>query len=190
MTEYEELNIDLLWQSFLKGDDTCFSSIYQQSINGLLSYGLKFTFDRELVHDCLQEVFIDLFLKKQKIGVTIKKLKPYLFVAVRNGIVKRIIKENKYRSVSLDEINSALDFNVDYSIEHKLIKKEISTEMYEMLRDAVNNLPARQKEIVYLRFEEEMDYGDIAGIMKISIESARKSMYRAIFSLRKLLDSA
>ena len=190
MTESGGNNIDVLWRSFLKGDDKSLSLIYKQSINGLLSYGLKFTFDKELVHDCLQEVFIDLFLKKKKVGVSIIKLKPYLFVAVRNGIVKRIMKENKYRSISLDEIQTALEFNVEYSTDQKLIKNEIVTERYEKLKETVNNLPPRQKEIVYLKFEEELDYEDIANIMKISVESARKSMHRALLSLRKQLNDA
>ena len=46
-----------------------------------------------------------------------------------------------------------------------------------------------EKEIVYLKFEEELDYKDIAQIMGISVESARKSMHRAIRALRHVLDT-
>lgn len=190
MIESPDKNIDFLWQSFVKGNNKSFTLIYQQTMDGLLRYGLKFTHDRDLVHDCLQEVFIDLYVKKKKTGKTIKKLKPYLFVAVRNGIVKRLVKEKKSRSVSLEEINNALGFNVEYSHEQQFIKQEISKETQEKLKIAVTNLPARQKEIIYLKFEEGLDYVDIADVMKISVDSARKSMYRALLSLRKLLDSA
>jgi len=187
MAETEKTSIDFLWQSYVNGDDHCLSLIYNGCVNNLLSYGLKFTTDRDLVHDCLQEVFIDLFVKKQKTGANIQKLKPYLFVAVRNGIIKRIVKENRLRPVNIDEINQP-DFHVDYSAEQETIKKEISSEINEKLISAVGNLPSRQKEIVYLKFEEELDYKDIAQIMGISVESARKSMHRAILALRNVLD--
>jgi len=187
MAENEKINIDFLWQSYVNGDDHCLSLIYNECINSLLSYGLKFTSDRDLVHDCLQELFIDLFVKKQKTGAKIQKLKPYLFVAVRNGIIKRIVKENRLRPLNIDEINQP-DFHVDYSAEQETIKKEISSEMNEKLASAVGHLPPRQKEIVYLKFEEELDYNDIAQIMGISVESARKSMHRAILALRNVLD--
>ncbi|WP_346863518.1 sigma-70 family RNA polymerase sigma factor [uncultured Draconibacterium sp.] len=188
MAVAEEQSIDFLWQSFLNGDDNCFSLIYNSTVNGLLNYGLKFSMDRDLVHDCLQEVFIDLFLKRKKSGNKIQKLKPYLFVAVRNGIVKRIVKENRFRFVNLDEMNDTLDFNIEYSEEHKVITSEKSTERNDKLLGAVKNLAPRQKEIVYLKFEEELEYNEIAEIMKISVESARKSMHRAVLALRNLLD--
>lgn len=188
MIKSEEKNIDFLWQSFLNGDDSNLSIIYQQSINNLIAYGLKFTHDKELVQDSLQEVFIDLFLKKKKAGTKIKKLKPYLFVAVRNGIIKRIVKENRFRSSDIDDLTSHLNFDIEYSVEQNLIKNEISNDVSRKLKAAVKDLPPRQKEIIYLKFEEELEYIDIAGIMKISVESARKSMHRALLSLRKVLD--
>jgi RNA polymerase sigma factor (sigma-70 family) len=182
-----ENNIDDLWKSFVKGDETCFSQIYKQSINGLMSYGLKFTVDKELINDCLQEVFIDIYAKKKKLGKNIKRIKPYLFVAVRNGIIKRLIKENKFHTVPLEEMNKGIDFNIEYSVEQKLIKKEDLKFVQDELKKAVHDLPPRQKEIIYLKYEEELEYTEIAEIMKISVESARKSMHRAILSLRNSL---
>jgi RNA polymerase sigma factor (sigma-70 family) len=186
MFGFDEVDIDQIWQSFLNGDENSFTLFYQQSINRLMQYGYKLSSDRQMVNDCIQEVFIDLYQKKKKTGVKIKKIKPYLFVAIRNGIVKQLTKEEKRKSVSIDDISIA--FNVEYSDEQKQISKETSSEIIEKLEKAVVNLPAKQKEIVYLKFEEGLDYDDIADIMNITVESARKSMYRALLSLRKLLD--
>lgn len=187
MIGLDEIDIDLLWQSFLNGDEKSFTLFYQHTVNRLLNYGYKFTSDKQIVNDCLQEVFIDLYLKKKKKGVKIKKIKPYLFVAIRNGIVKRLIKEKKHKSISIDD--TTLEFIVEYSDEQKQISTEISREVNEKLKNAVVNLPTKQKEVVYLKFEEGLEYEDVADIMKISVESARKSMYRALLTLRKLLSN-
>jgi len=65
---------------------------------------------------------------------------------------------------------------------------EISEEIKNKLIEAVNNLPPKQKEIIYLKFEEEMDYKEISEVMNISVDSARKLMYRSLISLRNIVD--
>ncbi len=190
MLERKEIDTDALWQQFLKGNKDCFSSIYQETINGLFLYGLKFSADKDLVQDCLQEVFIDLYTIKKKVGTKIKRLKPYLFIAVRNSIIKRLVRENKLRGIDNNGINEYLGFSIDYSAEYKYINKEHNKEVQSKLKNAISNLAPKQKEIIYLKFEEELDYNDIAGIMNITIESARKSMHRSILALRKILEDS
>ena len=181
-------NIDFLWQSFLNGDDKSFVVIYQRHIDSLLSYGFKLCSDRELVHDCLQEVFIDLFIKRKKTGVNIENLKSYLFVALRNSLIKNIRKIRKHEHFEIKDVLTEIAFNSEYSFQEQLIELEISTEIKEKLRVAVNSLPQKQKEIIYLKFEEELEYSEISEIMKISVESARKLLYRALLSLRNIIN--
>lgn len=182
---FHERNIDFLWKSFLNGDDKCFSIIYQQHIERLLSYGKKLSSDTGLLHDCIQEVFIDLFLKREKLGGNIKNLKSYLFVALRNALIKKIIRSKKFEQLDVEKSKDELVFDIEYSFQDKLIEQEISTEIKDKLWEAINKLPSKQKEIIYLKFEEEMDYPEISDILNISVESARKLLYRALLSLRE-----
>jgi len=189
MSSSNKKSIDFLWHSFLKGDDKSFSIIYQQHINQLLLYGNKLTTDREMVHDCLQEIFIYLFLKRKKLGVKIENLNAYLFVALRNCLIKKITINRKTESPERNHIQDYDFFNIEYSIQDKIIESEISTEIKEKLKVAVGSLSPKQKEIIYLKFEEEMDYKEISHILNISVESARKLLYRALMSLRKIIHS-
>lgn len=95
MIDSSDKSIDFLWHSFLDGDDKSFVLIYQRHIDRLLFYGYKLCFDKELVHDCIQEIFIGLFLKRNKLGVNIENLKAYLFVALRNSLIKNYLFLNK-----------------------------------------------------------------------------------------------
>lgn len=187
MSRDENNNIDILWLSFMNGDDKSFAIIYQQHISSLLSYGGKLSTDREVVHDAIQEVFIDLYLRRNKTGVTIKNLKSYLFVALRHSLIKKNIKSNKYSTQEIETLKEDSPFFIEYGYQEELINLEISDEIKTTLKEAVNSLPAKQKEIIYLKFEEELEYTEIADVLKISVESARKSLYRAILSLRKIV---
>jgi RNA polymerase sigma factor (sigma-70 family) len=188
MSELKKTNLNFLWKSFLKGDDKSFSLIYQQHIDGLFLYGSKLSTDRELVRDCIQEVFIDLFLKRKKVSREIVNLKSYLFVSLRNGIIKKLKQSRIFESIGEKEDETEAPFNIEYEFQDQLIQLEISQEIIAKLQSKIKNLPPRQKEIIYLKFEEEMDYPEIAPILKISVESARKLLYRALLTLRKTVD--
>lgn len=188
MQSIGEKNIDVLWKHFLGGDKKSFALIYQEIINGLFLYGKKFSSDRELVQDCIQEVFIEIYSMRKGKQKKIIKLKPYLFVAVRNRILKRISRESKIRVLDQEEQLPNLDLCAESGVEEKFIIQEQTEENQEKLKRAVDTLTSKQKEIIYLRFNEELDYNEISEIMKISVESARKSMYRALMALREKLE--
>ncbi len=181
-------HIKFLWQSFLKGDDRSFAVIYQQYAHSLLAYGYKFNVDKEIVHDALQEVFIDLYLKRDKVHIEIDNLKGYLFIALKNNLLKKILKNKRTTFEDIDTLQSDLHFDVEYSFQEQLIQLEISGETKQKLRQAINSLSPGQKEIIFLKFEEELDYPEIAKTLNITVESARKQLYRALKSLRNLID--
>lgn len=185
MRNSRDEGLNFLWQSFLDGDDKSFSAIYNCYADQLLSYGYKFSMDREIVHDSIQEIFIDLFQKRKKTGVNIENLKAYLFVALRNGIIKKVKKSRKYEMLEITDKQDNIPFYVEYSFQEKLIEEEMSIEINDKLKSAINGLPARQKEIIYLKFEEELSYDQISEILNISVESCRKLLYRALLSLRE-----
>lgn len=188
MDEFQSNHIKFLWQSFLKGDDRSFAFIYQQYAQSLLVYGYKFNIDQELVQDALQEVFIDLYLKRDKVNIEIDNLKGYLFIALKNNLLKKILKRKRTGFEDIDTLQPELHFEVEYSFQEQLIRLEISEETKQKLTDAINTLSPKQKEIIFLKFEEELDYPEIAKMLSITVESARKQLYRALKSLRNLID--
>jgi len=186
----DQKNIDTksLWVAFLSGDDNAFAGIYYVYINPLLSYGKKLSHDRDLLHDAIQEIFIDIYQKRSKLHIPISNLKAYLFIALKNNILKKLEQKRKFDTNEVDD-NMLGEFNIEYSFQEQLIKNEISDELHSNLQHAILKLSPGQKEIVYLKFEEGLGYSEIAELMNISIESARKQLYGALQSLRQLLDN-
>lgn len=182
------IDTNILWNSFLDGDDKAFGAVYGVFINALLSYGKKLTSDRELIKDAVQKIFIDLYQKRSKKHVPIGNLKAYLFVALKNAIRKEIFQYRIYDDKVVDD-HLLGEFNIEYSFQSQLISCEISEEKHRLLQKAIVSLSSKQKEIIYLKFEEELEYTEIAQLMKITVESARKQLYRALLSLRQILDN-
>jgi RNA polymerase sigma factor (sigma-70 family) len=177
-----------LWDAFLEGDDKAFAGIYYAFVNPLLTYGKKLTRDHEMLHDVLQDVFMDLYQKRNKHHTSISNPKAYLFIAVKNNLLKKLLQNRKFNGEKLDDSMMG-EFNIEYSFQDQQISREISEEKRMRLQQAIVSLSPRQKEIIYLRFEEELRYKEIAELMNITIESARKQLYRAFLSLRKIFDN-
>ena len=179
---------NILWNSFLEGDDKAFIAIYYLFINALLSYGKKLTSDHELIHDAIQEIFLDLYQKRSRKHIAVNNLKAYLFIALKNAVLKKILQNRIYDDKTIDD-QSFSEFNVEYSFQDQLISLEISEEKHQRLQKAIVRLSAKQKEIIYLKFEEGLQYPEIASLMNITVESARKQLYRALLSLRQIFDN-
>lgn len=181
-------DINDLWYSFLKGDDKAFALIYFQHITSLLAYGYKISPEKELVHDAVQEVFLDLYEKRSKSHVEIGNLKAYLLIALKHTLLKMILRQRKQNSFWNDEKTVRL-FDIQYCFQEEIISKEIGDEKKRRLQEAILKLSPGEKEIIYLKFEEELEYSEISKIMNITIESCRKQLYRAIKALRQLIDT-
>ncbi|PCH69146.1 MAG: hypothetical protein COC06_08025 [Bacteroidales bacterium] len=177
-----------IWQSFIEGDESAFTSLYHQHAERLLTYGYKFNLKREIVQDVLQEVFTDLYLKRKKLDAKVENPAGYLFVSMKNSLLKKIQKEKKINYTSINGSKNNIEFSTEYNFQDKWIQSEISEETTKRISIAINALSSKQKEIIFLKFEEELEYVEIARILNISIDSARKQLYRALKSLRELLD--
>ena len=60
-SDIHTLSDSLLWKRFLEGDSSAYSQIYNQTVQELFRYGLLYTSDRELVKDCIHDVFVKIY---------------------------------------------------------------------------------------------------------------------------------
>lgn len=187
MKETESRKNSYLWNDFLEGDDKSFALLYTLYINRLLSYGYKICPVRDLVHDAVQEVFLDLFLKREKPHHAIADLKGYLFASLKHCILKKLGRQNRQDRVR-NEASREETFMVAYDSGDGIEEKEHKLEIRMKLLHAIDQLTPREKEIIYLRFEEELDYVQISKILGITVDSCYKEFSRAIKDLRLLVD--
>ena len=174
-------NIEIIWKNFLSGNKEAFAFLYNKYIHSLYRYGAKICKDDSLVKDAIQEVFLDLYMKREKNKTNPENLKYYLILALRRNLIKKLKRNRKMTNEY--QINGVL-FEPVYSIEQTIIKDEEESKQKKQIIDILNQLPAKQKEALYLRYNEAMEYDAIAKILGISVESVRKQVYRALKSIR------
>jgi RNA polymerase sigma factor (sigma-70 family) len=171
----------IIWKSFLAGNKEAFAHLYNLHVEALYRYGTKLCTDDSLVKDAIQEVFLDLYLKRAKNKTNPENLRYYLILALKRNLIKKLKRNRRL----VEEEACELNFEPEYSIEKAIIENEEEIELNRRVNEVLKNLPAKQKEALFLRYNESMEYDDIAGILNISVESVRKQVYRALSSIRK-----
>ncbi len=171
-----------LWNQLKAGDKAALETIYRTYFKDLYSYGKKFAKDTAVIEDCIQELFIELWSKRENLSET-DQIKPYLYVSIRRKILSQVKKGRSQTGIELQEYH----FDAELSFEHILIQKEDNVERKKYIETAFEQLSDRQKEILYLKYYAQMDYDAISEIMDMNYQSARNLVSRAIAKLSKVL---
>lgn len=173
-----------MWENFVCGDHSCFKRLFQEYYQGLYGYGLKLCNDPDLVKDAIQNLFITIWERRDEL-VHITSPNVYLYVSLRRNILRA--KKKKMRLQKLPD-DAYSDIEIYFGAEELVMKKESRKEQKEKLQQALNQLSNKQKEVLYLHYYNGMSYGEIEDILCINRQSVRNHMYRAMQTLRSVLD--
>lgn len=171
-----------LWQQFKQGDHQAFEAIVQQFYPKLLNYGLRWGLADIVVEDSLQDFFTDLWQKREGLG-DVQYLNAYLVSSFRRRLFRE--KAKKDRLGGMAEVSDDYDFDVEFDVETRWIGEEQNNENAAQLKQHLDRLTKRQKEAIYLRFYQELDYSQIAQIMSINPHSAVNLVYDALKIMRR-----
>ncbi|MGQ8338987.1 RNA polymerase sigma factor [Sunxiuqinia sp. A32] len=175
----------LIWKRFLEDDKEAFAEIYNAFVDDLFRYGTKLCQDVELVKDVIQETFLDLYLNRKKNKVQVDHLKFYLILSLKRNLIRKMQKGRKIENRPIVESDL---FDTQYSFEEQIIREESDSEVWNKVINAMKQLPPKQKEAIYLRFNQSLEYDEISQMLDISVESVRKQVYRAIKAVRDQLN--
>ena len=172
----------LLWNSFKKGDWEAYTNLYHAYYRLLNNYGHKFTKDVNLIEDAVHDLFVTLWTTRSNLGNPLS-VKNYLYKSLRNILFRKIKSASRF--FNLQEDDESIPFVVSY--DHQLISNEDEKKLQQTISDVLDKLPARQKEIIFLRFYEGLSYEEIADIMGIHLSSTYKLLYKALENLQQSL---
>ncbi|MFZ6037618.1 MAG: RNA polymerase sigma factor [Bacteroidota bacterium] len=171
-----------LFQEFRKGDTEAFSHFYDTYVNVLYHFGSKITNDKELLKDCIHDVFIKIYNKRQDLS-DIQDIKSYLFSTLRNKILDEIRRKAYFTEKEIESYQVASSENVE---KEYLLKEK---EDYDNVKVAffMTKLSHRQREAITLYFIEEKKYDEICTLMDINYQSLRNLIHRSLTKLRSQL---
>ena len=171
-----------LWTNLKNGDEKSFSLLFEKYYGDLVNYGNSLSPNAEKVQDCVQDVFTDIWVYRNSLQNSVV-VKAYLLSIVRKRIARLYERDHIFRkTASTDDIAFLLEF----SVENDLLDDDYATkEKVIYLNKLLNELPARQKEALYLRYHQALSVEQIAEMLDVNYQSANNLLYRGLLSLRK-----
>lgn len=171
------------WQQFLQGKQQALSEIFLSHHDDLFRYGLKLTGNQEMVKDCIQDLFLKLWKNRDRLKM-VQSIKPYLFKSLRNHLIDSLELQKAHLPIT-DE--SGEHFHLTYFQEDFVTNEIVSRETRQQVLDVINQLTERQREAIYLRYFQDLEFETIAQIMDMNVQSVRNTLHRAMQFMRDLM---
>ena len=157
-----------LWENMKSGNKNALERIYDQNAPSLISYGRQMTPNSALVDDCIQELFVDIWLKRDRLTST-SSIRFYLLKALKLRILRALEKNKKDQYIN--------DFPPFFFESLSNLKQEDSdNELEQKLHKALLSLSEIQREIIYLKFYNKLSFAEIEDLLNLT----RKQLYNAI----------
>ncbi|MFC4874394.1 RNA polymerase sigma factor [Negadavirga shengliensis] len=170
------------WQGLRKGDKASLEAIYRRFSDDMYRYGMALKYEHNVILDCIQEVFIDLWRYRENLSSNVN-VRLYLFKSLTNKIYHFHQKEKQSRLAPLDESHITLFLVASH--ESELIEKQRNEDFVGQLQKALSGLPIRQKEVIQHIFFENHSYEETSFLMSVTVRTVYNLAWKAISNIKK-----
>lgn len=163
-----------------KGDSASFTMIYNSHVDDLYAYGISLGFQREMCKDAIQDIFFKLFITRVHLR-HVNNVTAYIFRSFKHRLID-LSRKNR-REETIEAVTDS--FTIQVTVLDHTIEGENARMLHDKVVTLLEGLNANQREVVYLRYMIGMEYKEIAEVLDIREESARKLLYRTMEKLRQ-----
>lgn len=183
------LSDEWLMQSYLEGNETCFSILIHRYERELYSYLRRLLADATLAEDVFQNTFLQVHLKRHLYEVG-RPFRPWLYKIASHQAIDTLRRNSRHRRASLDTErehapNSAtrnlLDVIADQGADPHANAER--SERRQLVRSAVDSLAKHLRSVVVLSYYQGMKYKEIADILNIPVGTVKSRLHAAISRL-------
>ena len=157
------------------GDGQAFDLLYEKYWEKTFSDAYKRLRNKEQSKDIVQDIFTDIWLRRDVIRIT--NLPGYLQVAVRNRVLK-LLEKQKHSHPFFDAIENLPALH--HFADSNLLWKELAAS-YDAL---VATLPPKRQQIFRMRYQDDLTTTEIASTLQVSRKTVQNQLTRAIEQLK------
>ena len=177
---YSDKSLHKIVKDLRKGDKQALDEIYKFFYPKLYVFAKSFLKVEDDINDILQDVFVKLWLSREKIG-KVETFNSYLFTIAKNAIVSYFREKSKDQKFEarVKEILVSAENEYNDELEYKDLKQN--------LESIIDQLPDKRKQIFKLSREEGLSNKEIAEKLDISVKTVEDHMRHALRFIRKHL---
>ena len=173
--------------SYVNGDNRAFDELLLRNQSKIFSYILFVVRDRDTADDIFQETFVKVVVKLQQ-GKYIPsgKFSAWVLRIAHNVIMDLYRGQKSQKIIDAVDDNDLSNIASNDMIIGNVESQFVNTQVLSDVRKMMNLLPTTQREVVYMRYFQQMSFKEIADTTNVSINSSLGRMRYAIINLRRM----
>ena len=187
MNHLNEMTDEQLALSYVEGNNRAFDLLLQRNQNKLFSYIMFVVRDEDKANDIFQETFVKVItnLQLHRYAVT-GRFSAWLMRIAHNVIMDSYRDTRSQNIVEPPEDSNLPNISskelLDTNIENEYVYTQVMTDVTRIM----NQLPPAQREVVFMRYYQNMSFKEIAEATNVSINTSLGRMRYAILNMRRM----
>ena len=187
MKNYASMTDEKLALQYAGGDNRAFDELLTRNQKKLYDYILFVVRDPEQANDVFQETFVKAITKLQEGKYTDSGKFAFWLTRIAHNVIMDTYRQQKNVHViepTIDNDLSKLRNNdvMDLNRENEFVNAQILRDV----RHIMDSLPAPQREVVYMRYYQELSFKEIAETTGVSINTSLGRMRYALINMRRM----
>ena len=187
MSNLKSMSDEQLALAYIYGNNRAFDELLARSQDKIFSYIMYVVKDEDLANDLFQETFLKIITKMQNGRYTDSGKFIWWATRIAHNVIidhfravktNKITEQGKDNDLSKLSNNSLLDINRESELANEQVMKDVKRLM--------DSLPETQREVVFMRYYQDLSFKEIAEQTKVSINTSLGRMRYALINLRKL----
>ena len=187
MKNYNGMTDEALALRYVEGDNRAFDELLARNQQKLYSYILFVVRDPELANDVFQDTFVKVITKLQDGKYTDSGKFSFWLTRIAHNVIMDGYRQQKSEHIveptAENDLNSLRgDDLLDINRENEYVNAQIMDDV----RHLMDTLPAPQREVVYMRYYQDLSFKEIAQLTGVSINTSLGRMRYALINMRRM----
>lgn len=186
MIKISEMTDEELAMSYVSGNNKAFDLLLERNQSRLFSYILFIVHDRSMAEDLFQETFVKIISKLHEGKYSSSgKFVSWMLRIAHNAVMDWYRRQKNEKTMEVYNENDLYGDStnvLDANIENHFVKEQVLRDVQRMM----NLLPITQREVVFMRFYQNLSFKEIAELTNVSINTALGRMRYAVMNMRRM----
>ena len=190
MNVHNKMTDEQLAMAYIDGDNGAFDQLLARNQQRIYAYILFVVHDTETADDIFQDTFVKVIMRLQQGRyTTCGKFSAWVMRIAHNIIMDHYRDQRVGGVVSTIDSSELSHMDSRQVLEGNVENRYVNEQVYNDVRRMMAMLPATQREVIYMRFFQEMSFKEIAQATSVSINTALGRMRYAVLNLRRMAKS-
>ena len=187
MKNYDGIADETLALLYVGGDNRAFDELLARNQQKLYNYILFVVRDPEQANDVFQETFVKVITKLQEGKYTDSGKFSFWLSRIAHNVIMDTYRQTKSEHiVEASEDNDLTKLRTQDLMEMNRENEYVNSQIMKDVRHLMDTLPAPQREVVYMRYYQDLSFKEIAEATGVSINTSLGRMRYALINMRRL----